>query len=447
MSDANDLTSAEATRMRDLRSRAGKSYREISAITGRSVGAIHKVLAKGWCPSGKATIVRERGQDVDANETGQRFEEREDGTATSSVISPRPVRTIDDAVKAAGVDLNIWHVDHWECSQWTVGIKVRVGGEEEIRREQQYRVKLKLKRIMPKPLTVALDAIYARLAKHSIKYPTLPKLKKKGEEYLGVIGLVDAHFGKLAWAAETGENYDLKIAEQVYLNAVDDMIAEAAVRNVTKWVFPLGNDHVHIDGHSNATFNGTPQDVDGRYAKVIEVAEMAAIRAIERLVVVAPVHVCLVPGNHDFTSSYHIARTISAWFQRCSAVSVDYGPSPRKYIHWHNTLLGFTHGNEERIENLPNIMATERPGDWAASTCREWVLGHQHRSRKWSTKDVDSYEGTVVRVLRSLTATDAWHHRRGYVSGSATRAAEVYFYGKTRGYAGHAVVPARTDRE
>jgi hypothetical protein len=86
-------------------------------------------------------------------------------------------------------------------------------------------------------------------------------------------------------------------------------------------------------------------------------------------------------------------------------------------------------------------MATERASDWAATRCREWLVGHHHRSRQWQTQPVDTHDGTVVRVLRSIAGTDAWHHRKGYIG--AARAAEVYWYGARRGYAGHAVVPVR----
>jgi hypothetical protein len=65
-----------------------------------------------------------------------------------------------------------------------------------------------------------------------------------------------------------------------------------------------------------------------------------------------------------------------------------------------------------------------------------------HRSRQWQTQGVDTHEGTVVRVVRSLSGTDSWHHRKGFVTTGA--AAEVYWYSRTRGYSGHAVAHART---
>ena len=270
----------------------------------------------------------------------------------------------------------------------------------------------------------------------------MPK-PKKGGEFLALLSLADHHFGKLCWSPEAGTNYDLKIAEVLFRDAVDDLIAECAGKSVERWLFPLGNDLVHIDNSRNKTFNETPQDVDGRYAKIIETAEMSVIRAVERMAETAPVSVLWIPGNHDRTTSFHVARTVQAWFRNCPRVTVDVGPNPRKYFQWHRTLLGFTHGDQEKIATLPNIMASERPKEWAASDCRHWFLGHMHRSRKWLTQGGDAFEGTEIKVMRSLGGTDRWHHDNGYIGGEKSRAAEVHWYGKTRGYSGHAIVNAR----
>jgi hypothetical protein len=86
-------------------------------------------------------------------------------------------------------------------------------------------------------------------------------------------------------------------------------------------------------------------------------------------------------------------------------------------------------------------MATEKSKEWSTARSREWLLGHMHRSRQWFTQGIDTNEGTVIRVLRSLSGTDSWHHRRGYV-GTAP-AAEIYFYHREHGYAGHALANAR----
>lgn len=251
------------------------------------------------------------------------------------------------------------------------------------------------------------------------------------------IGIFDAHFGKLAWAPESESNYDLKIAEKVFRHAVEDLVASATgtFDNIEQIVFPVGNDFLHVDNMESATTAGTRVDSDGRYAKIIEVAAMAVVNAIDYLVPYAPVHVIHVVGNHDSVSSYNLCREIAAWYRNAKTVTVDISPKSRKYYRYGTTLLGFTHGNLEPHAQLPAIMATEVPDLWSQTTHHEFHVGHTHskKARQWLS--VNENNGTVVRTLPSLSGTDAWHHRMGFVG--SQRAAEAYLWNKAKGYSGH----------
>lgn len=370
------------------------------------------------------------------------FRERGDD-AVATGVSDKPIKTLQEAIAAANVDTSIWHVLDWETSVWTVPLKVGPASNPVAIQQQQYRVKMRLKRILPKPLLEAANAIYERLAAVSKRVDRKPCKPVAGEPCMAMVSCSDVHFGKLAWGKETGRNFDLEVAERLYENAVVDLLAECKHRNISRFVLPIGNDFFHIDNSRNTTFAGTPQDVDGRYSRIIEAGEMAVIRAIQRLADKADVLAIWIPGNHDPTTSYHLSRTLHAWFRNDSRVQVEYGPSPRKYVRWGTNLIGFAHGDSEKIESLPNIMATERADDWGSTECREWILGHMHRSRQWVTKPVDTFEGTTVRVMKALCSADGWHHRKGYIGNDKSMAAEVYFYGESRGYLGHAVAPAR----
>lgn len=439
------LTPAAKAEIRRVAAEVGDRPYVVAERTGRTPRTVRKVLAEAGRP-----VTPPAPASNGKPEPAKFFAENADGTATAGGVTDRPVKSLADVVVACDIDLTVWHVDRYEVSAWTVGVKVaeavKPGGravkDERVVQTQQYRVKAYLKRLQSRPLHLATEAIYERLASIAPQWPALTVDRgRAGEPMLGVLGLFDVHFGKLCWGKETGKAFDLETAQRLYANAVADLAVESRGRNVARWLLPIGNDFFHVDNSRNTTFNGTPQDVDGRYGKIIEAGELAVIRAVERLAVSAPVSVVWVPGNHDPTTSYHLARTVWAWFSKCDRVSVDYSPSPRKYFAWGPVLLGLTHGNEEKLADLPGLMATERPADWSRASCREWLLGHMHRSRKWQTQDVDSHQGTTVRVLRSLTGTDAWHHRKGYVG--ERPAAEVYWYGERRGYAGHAVAPAR----
>jgi hypothetical protein len=319
-------------------------------------------------------------------------------------------------------------------------MNVKDGKKSKAVQTQQHRVKIKLRRIMKRAIQEAIDGVFKRMKTYAPRYKA-PKIRQYGPETLAVICLFDTHFGKLAWGLETNNDYDLKIAEQVFRNAVIDLMGRVKDRKISRFCLPIGNDFYHIDNKRNTTFMGTPQDTDSRYAKIFQAGKLAVIWAIEQMIRYAKVDVLWIPGNHDPTTSYHLAETVDSWFSKTKDVNVDVSPPHRKYYHWHDTLLGFTHGDKMKHESLPNLMAQEKPNEWAGTSCREWLVGHNHRTQKWVSKDTDTYQGTTVRTIQALTATDAWHFENGFIG--ARRAAEVLFYEKNFGYSGNLIAQAR----
>lgn len=436
----DNLIERYSARVQQLRAE-GNSDTQIAALLQVSRKSIYRISqslkGKPYMGDGAAKIDPSVPQESSSRE-------EEGDTLRFRITTATPIRTLEDLLASCEVDMTKWRVKKFASKSWTTAMKV--GGGENARSEtvQNYSVSADFERLMPKPMQDATDMIFERMKAYAPKYVGLPKIgKRSGETYLAVLSLADHHFAKRCFDGETGGNYDLKIAEGLFKNAVDDLLAELKQRPIDRWLFPLGNDLLNSDNPQGTTTGGTPQDMDGRYSKMIETAEMCVIWAIEKMMEVAPVSALLVQGNHDFNTSYHVARTVQAWFRNCDRVTVDASPNPRKYVHWNRTLLGLTHGDQEKVATLPSIMATERPKEWAESDCREWILGHMHRSRQWVTPSADTFEGTTIRVMRSLTKTDKWHHGKGYIGNEKSRGAEVYFYGSTRGYSGHTVVGPR----
>lgn len=416
-------------RIRELR-RAGLSHQKIAEAVGCAKSTVSAVLARAGEPAAGRPAYPE-GWD----ESGDK--------ATFSGVTERPIRSEEDAVREFRIDLTRWAVERMQVKAWTVGMKVgsKESGFRPVR-QQQYGVTLWLRRVLPKAAQAAVDLVFERFKDAAPRWPKAERVRASGEPFLAVMGLMDAHFGKYCWEGETGENYDLKIAEAVFANAVEDLLAESRHRHVVRFVVPFGNDFLHFDGRDYKTTRGTPQDADGRFSKVLAAAIQAVTAGVERMAAVAPVQVELVPGNHDRTLSECVCHVIAARFHHTDRVTVNTSPKTRKYVRFGASLLGLTHGDMVKAEKLPGLMAAEAKRDWADTTCHEWIIGHGHRSQKWVTKDVDTQQGTVVRMLRALTRSDLWHHDSGYISPN-TPAAEVYFYGRDRGYAGHALVPAR----
>ena len=349
------------------------------------------------------------------------------------------IKSLDAAISAAEVDLSEWEVERYVINKWEMAYKDEKTGAKT---QDLWQVKLWLKKRKSNHVEDYLAGLEDKIGSWK---PVVPNLSKvRSDRHLLEVSLFDAHFGKLAWGGETGTEYDLRIAKNLYQNAVEDLLERSNGFNIEQILFPIGNDFFHVNSWKNTTVNDTPQDVDTRMSKIFEVGCDAVVKAIERCLMVAPVNVLWVPGNHDPETSYYMAKIIDAWYRNVDEVRVNKEPTFRKYIGYGVNLLGFTHGNEEPHRDLPTLMSTERPDLWSSSSNRVWHLGHFHKKKETSYNVGDTYNGVRVQVLPSLSGTDAWHYKKGYVKGN--RAAEAYLWSYKDGYAGHFNAPSRLSK-
>ncbi len=340
------------------------------------------------------------------------------------------IRTVDDALAAAKVNLDDWDVERHVINSW----EVTMGRPPKT--YTNWQVKVWLKRKVPNIYQIIMEGVAEGLRGKSPKIAK-PKKSKDGA-YCAVVCLYDAHFGKLAWAQETDSNYDLKIARDRYLTALEKLLDQIRPFGVEQIYLPLGQDLLHIDNAQQTTAAGTPQDVDGRIPKIFSVACETVIRGIVSCANIAPTETLYVPGNHDPSTSYYLCKVAEAWFEGEDRVLIDTSPKMRKYRRFGCNLLGLTHGSEEPQRDLPTIMASECTDDWAASKYRQWLIGHTHKAKQTHYLAGDTFGGVEVRVIPSLCGTDQWHYKKGYVK--SRRAAEVHLYSKDEGPVGYFAV-------
>jgi hypothetical protein len=95
----------------------------------------------------------------------------------------------------------------------------------------------------------------------------VPRPGKTDDELLCVYPMGDPHVGMFAWAEETGgDDFDLKIAEENMVTAVDTLVAGAPPAS-RALIIDLG-DFFHGDNSENRTArSGNSLDIDTRWAK------------------------------------------------------------------------------------------------------------------------------------------------------------------------------------
>ena len=261
--------------------------------------------------------------------------------------------------------------------------------------------------------------------------PTVRKLTPPKGGLLHLLSPADLHIGRLAWEPETGEAFDSKIAEERLHAVVDNLLAHAAKYPVARHLFIVGNDLLQVDNLMSTTTAGTFQDTDSRYRKMFRLAVKLMRETTERLAQTAPVSVLVVPGNHDQLASFHVGEVLGAIYDGHRNVSVSPALRARLYYRHGTTLLGFCHGNDEKHPDLPLIMATENPEDWGQTTYREFLVGHLHTKRERVFNAGDSHNGVRVIILPSLTGTDNWHAKKGYIG--EPKASESRLYSDSEG--------------
>lgn len=242
-----------------------------------------------------------------------------------------------------------------------------------------------------------------------------------GDPVMYEISLPDIHYGKL-------HNFNLEEIEEQFIGVITDLIVKASGLDIEKILLPIGNDGMNSEGMRQSTTKGTPQHDSAGWKETFRGYWNLMVEAIEMLKKIAPVHVIVVSGNHDYERMYYAGDVIAGWFRNDNSVTVDNSNESRKYFEYGENMIMFTHGDNEKPADMPLIMATEQPEMFARTRTREAHCGHFHKEQ------VNEYRGVKVRFIPSICPNDEWHKKMGYES---ARAGQGYIWNKSRGLEGY----------
>ncbi len=230
-------------------------------------------------------------------------------------------------------------------------------------------------------------------------------------DLLTVYPMGDPHIGLYCWGEETGEDFNLEIAESNLCEAVQRLVA-CSPKTKTAVLLNLG-DFFHSDSLDNRTMrSGHALDVDTRWTKVLRVGVRAMMQCIESA---AKKHEHVIVknliGNHDDHTSQMLSIALGLYYEKDPRITVDDSPSKFWWHRFGKVLIGATHGDTTKPAALPGIMATDRAEDWGKTEFRYFYTGHIH------TQNVVEYPGCVWESFRTLGPKDAWTAAKGYRSG------------------------------
>jgi hypothetical protein len=247
-----------------------------------------------------------------------------------------------------------------------------------------------------------IDALLDTLGNLAEKWPAREPIKLDDgppaeERLMCAVPMGDPHFGQYSWAAETGDDYDLQLAEQYHCTAMDELVRSAPPAK--KGLLINLGDFVHADNSMNQTLRSHHQlDVDTRWPKVIRSSANAVIWLAKRMLQkFQEVEAWMVPGNHDAHSALMLQLALQLYFKDEPRIHVPEVAGLFYYTRWGNNLVGATHTHSDKMGSLGE---------------RVYYCGHGHRDSV-----VETRSGVLVEMMRTLAGKDKFAAESGYGSG------------------------------
>lgn len=271
-----------------------------------------------------------------------------------------------------------------------------------------------------------------RTAIDALKEEIAPQAPSKGPEHCNELlanqfTITDVHMGALAWGEESGEDYDLKIAEKLLLDWFSAAIAMAPNAKVA--ILAQLGDLLHYDSlESETPANRHVLDADSRFPKMVR----AAIRVFRRIIAMLLashecVHIIMADANHDPASETWLREFLSVLYEDEPRVTVDTSPSTY-YVYRHgSTSLFYHHGHKRGAKNIDHVFAGQFREIYGTTKYSYAHIGHLHSDEVISTN--------LMKVERheTLAAKDAYAARGGWLS---KRSAKVITYHSSFGEVG-----------
>ena len=252
----------------------------------------------------------------------------------------------------------------------------------------------------------------------------LPAPPLSNDNLLNCYVVTDYHLGMLSWDEETGENWDVAIAETLVIKWFEQAIAQSP--NADTAVFAQLSDFLHFDGMDAVTpASKHLLDVDTRFAKLVRSAIRVLRTIIDMLLAKHQnLHIIMADANHDPVSQIWLREWFSVLYENEPRVTVDKSPNPYNAYEFGNVALFFHHGHKRKVANVSEVFAGQFREMFGRTKYAYAHMGHYH------SIDIKENNLMIVEQHRTLAPGDAYSARGGWLSG---RDAKVISYDRRYG--------------
>ncbi len=244
------------------------------------------------------------------------------------------------------------------------------------------------------------------------------------EDLLSCYILTDYHLGSMAWHKESGEDWNLEIAEKQLMKWVMEAVGLVPASKYA--VFAQIGDFLHFDGLVAATpTSGHPLDTSVRFANLVSAATRVIRYVIDILLTKhEKVYVLLMEGNHDIASSVWLRELFYNLYMNEPRVMVELSPRPYYCIEHGQTSLFFHHGHLKKTNELSMSMAAMFRQVFGRTRYSYAHTGHLHHLL---AKEDDLM---VVEQHQTLSPKDSYSARRNL---NSDRSSQIITYHRDKG--------------
>ena len=253
------------------------------------------------------------------------------------------------------------------------------------------------------------------------------------------IQIGDAHIGMLAHAAETTENFDLKIAERELCGAISILIDEmpACERIV---INDLGDATHYSNMAGQTSASGHQLDYDGRYPKMLRVYSRIMRFIVDKALEKAKfIDVIINQGNHSRENDFWMAELLRVAYGHTGRVNVLDNDSVFIPYRMGKTLVMVHHSDKCPPARLVGVMTSDYRKDFGETDHHYIDIGHVHHH--FVSKE---HPSVIIESWNHLAANDKWAHESGYRS---RKSISVVLRSKTYGDVGRRVLPIEEIRD
>lgn len=246
-----------------------------------------------------------------------------------------------------------------------------------------------------------------------VAIPTLPP-RSRDQDIIPFVQIGDAHLGMLAHEAETGANFDLKIAKRELLGGIIRLLDES---EPTERIFinDLG-DFTHYENMRGETeASGHKLDFDGRFPKMIDTyAEIMRVIVDYALTKAQFVDIAVNMGNHSRTNDIWMATLLQHVYGHTGRVNVLNNRTPFIGYRMGKTFVMTHHSDKCKPAKLGHVMSTDFAADWGETRYRYCDIGHIHHNMV-----LKEHPGLTIESWNQLANKDQYAHDNGYRSRQA----------------------------